>query len=126
MASDTEFPDHTLDLLVQVGPPFDTHARLRRMFGGHGIFCDGVMFALIADDVLYLKIDDETKPDFAAAGSEPFLYEKAGKQVALSYMTLPDAADGDIDALELWAHKALAAALRAQARKPAKTRKPRA
>ena len=38
MASDTEFPDHTLDLLVQVGPPFDTHARLRRMFGGHGIF----------------------------------------------------------------------------------------
>jgi TfoX/Sxy family transcriptional regulator of competence genes len=41
-------------------------------------------------------------------------------------MTLPDAADGDIDALELWAHKALAAALRAQARKPAKTRKPRA
>ena len=83
MASDTEFPDRTLDQPVQVGPPFDTHARLRRMFGSHGIFCDGVTFALIADDVLCLKIDGESKPDFAAAH-------------------------------------------RAQARKPAKTRKPRA
>ena len=67
------------------------------MFGGHRIFCDSVMFALIADDVLYLKIDDETKPDFTVAGSEPFLFEKAGKQVARFHMTPPDAADGDID-----------------------------
>ncbi|MBT5570955.1 MAG: TfoX/Sxy family protein [Alphaproteobacteria bacterium] len=124
MASDSEFPDYTLDLLVQVGPPFDTHARLRRMFGGHGIFCDGVMFALIADDALYLKVDDETRPEFTAVGSEPFLYEKAGKQIALSYMSVPNNTAGDIDALGTWAHMALAAANRAQARKPVKKGKP--
>jgi hypothetical protein len=46
------FAEHALDLIVWVGSPFDTGTRLRRMFGEHGIFCDGFMFALIADDTL--------------------------------------------------------------------------
>ena len=92
------------------------------MFGGHGIFCDGVMFALIADDVLYLKIDDETKPAFREAGSEPFMYEKAGKQIEMSYMTVPGDAEEDIDNLGSWAHMAVAAANRANAKKPSRKR----
>lgn len=122
MASDTEFPEYVLDLIAQVGPPFDAAARLRRMFGGHGIFCDGVMFALIADDVLFLKVDDETKPSFRDAGSEPFTYEKSGKLIELSYLTVPDDAAENVEELRPWAHMALAAANRAKAKKPAKKR----
>lgn len=123
MASDTEFPEYVLDLIAQVGPPFDTAARLRRMFGGHGIFCDGVMFALIADDVLFLKVDDETKQSFLDAGSEAFMYQrKGGKLIAMSYMTVPDDAAENIEDLRPWAHMALAAANRAKANKPAKKR----
>jgi len=99
MAPDTAFADHALDLLTQVGPPFDTDARLRRMFGGHGIFCDGVMFALISDDVLFLKIDAETKTAFMDAGSQPFTYAKANRNVELTYWTVPDEASEDVDEL---------------------------
>lgn len=122
MASDSEFPEHVLDLLVQVGPPFDTAAKLRRMFGGYGIFCDGVMFALIADDVLYVKVDAETKPAFQEVGAEAFMYEKAGKLIEMSYMTIPGDGEEDIDNLNTWAHMAVAAANRANAKKPARKR----
>jgi len=122
MASERGYPEYVLDLLMQVGPPFDTSTRLRRMFGGHGVFCDGVMFALIADDVLFLKVDDATKPDFLAAGSEHFIYEKGGKPVEMSYVTVPDDANEDVEALRPWAHMALAAANRAQTSRQTKKR----
>ncbi len=64
MAAKPEFRDHVLDLLAPLGP-----VTARRMFGGFGITLDGVMFALIADDVLYLKVDDRTRPDYEAAGA---------------------------------------------------------
>jgi hypothetical protein len=77
------FAEHALDLTVRVGPPCDTVARLRRMFNGQGIFCDGVMFALVADDTLYLKGDDDMKPAFLDAGSSPFTYEKVRGEIEL-------------------------------------------
>jgi DNA transformation protein len=117
-----EFAEHARDLLTRVGPPFDEGTRLRRMFGGHGIFCDGVMFALIADETLYLKVDDETRQAFFDTGSEPFVYERKGKDVELSYVTVPDTAAEDIDDLRPWAHMTLTAANRAHAKK--KPRKP--
>lgn len=117
MAAKDAFAEHALDLLTQTGPPFDTGARLRRMFGGHGIFCDGVMFALIADETLYLKVDGDTKPRFAEAGALPFMYEKSGKQIEMSYMTVPDEAAEDVDELRDWAHLAMGAAHRAKAQK---------
>lgn len=117
MPSGQEFAEHACDLLASVGAPFDLGTKLRRMFGGHGIFCDGVMFALIADETLYLKVDDETKAAFLDAGCEPFTYDKGGKPVAMSYVTVPDDAAEDIEALRPWAHMALAAANRAQAKK---------
>jgi DNA transformation protein len=112
------FADHIDDLLDRVGEPFSRGASIRRMLGGQGIFCDGVMFALIADDIFYLKVDDTMRAAFAAAGSEPFVYTRAGKQVALSYFTLPESASEDVDELRDWAHMALGAAERAQAGKP--------
>ncbi len=44
----------------------------RPMFGGHGVFLGGRMFALIAKDVLYLKADDANRGEFEAAGMKPY------------------------------------------------------
>ena len=84
----------------------------RRMFGGHGIFLDDVMFALLAGDRLYFKVDAETKPAFAAAGAEPFVYRRKAKPIEMSYMTLPPDGDADPQAFIDWAEMALAAAKR--------------
>ena len=44
----------------------------RRMFGGVGIYSGDVFFAIIDNDILYLKTDDSNRADFEAAGSGPF------------------------------------------------------
>ncbi|HWA44434.1 MAG TPA: TfoX/Sxy family protein [Hypericibacter adhaerens] len=86
---------------------------LRRMFGGEGLFLDGRMIGILAEDVLYLKVDARNRPDFEAAGSEPFTYERMGLEVALSFWRLPDEIIEDGDALRAWAQRAKAAAVAA-------------
>ncbi len=108
MASKPEFRDHVLDLLAPLGP-----VTARRMFGGFGIYLDGVMFALIADDVLYLKVDDRTRPDYEAAGSTPFRPRHKGKPFPLPDWEAPIAALEHGDELSDWANGALGAARRA-------------
>ena len=110
MASKPEFRDHVLDLLAPLGP-----VTARRMFGGFGIYLDGVMFALIADDVLYLKVDDRTRADYEAAGSVPFRPRQKGKTFTMPYWEAPLAALEDGDELSVWANGALDAARRAKA-----------
>jgi len=61
---------HARDLLETLG-----RISTRAMFGGHGVYCDGVFFALIADDRLHLKVDAQTREAFAAAGCRPFICE---------------------------------------------------
>jgi DNA transformation protein len=63
--------------------------RARKMFGGFGIYLDDRMFGLVADQ-LYLKVDAQTRPQFEAEGSRPFVYEGKGKPVSMSYYTVPD------------------------------------
>ena len=63
---------------------------VRRMFGGHGVFADGMMFALEQDGELFLKADDLTIPKLAAENSEPFVYRARGREIALSYWKLPE------------------------------------
>lgn len=84
----------------------------KRMFGGYGLFLDERMFAIIADDVLYLKVDPVSEPEFAAAGSNPFMYHRDGKAIAMSYWRAPAVCDDDQEALVEWAGKARDAALR--------------
>lgn len=86
----------------------------RRMFGGYGLYCDGVMFALIAEDVLYLKADDVNWPEFERAGSKPFTYDAKGRRMTMTYWRAPDAAMESADEMAPWARAALAAALRAR------------
>lgn len=83
--------------------------RAQAMFGGVGIYSGGVFFALIADDTLYFKVDDSTRPDFVARGMEPFrpFGEDGG---TMQYYQLPEDLLEDPDALRPWAEKAVAIA----------------
>ncbi|MBT5413219.1 MAG: TfoX/Sxy family protein [Rhodospirillaceae bacterium] len=120
MAKTSPALDRALGLLLPLGD-----VRSRAMFGGWGLYLDGVMFALIAYETLYLKVDAETKQAFAAAGGQPFEYEREGrKPVEMSYWTLPDEHMADPGTPLPWAERAVAAARRnaAKKRKRAKSR----
>ncbi len=82
-----EFLAHVLELMQPWAP-----VAARRMFGGHGLYRDERMFALIVDDTLYLKTDAETRARFETAGSRPFIYEnrRAGRRVQTSYWSAPE------------------------------------
>jgi DNA transformation protein len=85
----------------------------RRMFGGHGIYHAGVMFALIADGTLYLKVDEDSRGDFEAAGLPPFVYQARGRRVSLSYCRAPDEMLDEPEVAREWAERGWQAALRA-------------
>ncbi len=112
-AAHPEFIAHCAELLTTVGTP-----RVRRMFGGHGFYVDDVFIAIASRERLYLKIDAMTRPQFEAAGSEPFVYAAATQAVALGYFSAPDEAMESAPLMQPWARLALAAALRARAAKP--------
>lgn len=96
----------------------------RAMFGGWGVYCDGLIFVLVIDEIGYLKTDEETVPALKAAGSEPFRYEKkTGEQTVMAYWRIPDEAMEDRGELLKWSRQALAVALRAQAKKKPKRSK---
>jgi DNA transformation protein len=87
---------------------------VRRMFGGAGVYCHGVMFALVADDTLYLKADEKTRADFEAEGLEAFTYQaKGGRNTVMSYWRAPERLYDEPEEMIAWAGKALAAAQRA-------------
>ncbi|MEZ5853670.1 MAG: TfoX/Sxy family protein [Hyphomicrobiaceae bacterium] len=89
------------------------------MFGGSGLFLDGVMFALIADGVLFFKSDEETRDAFAAEGCGPFTYARKGGQATLtSYWKAPEHLLDEPDDMLAWARDAHGVARRAAARKP--------
>lgn len=85
---------------------------VRRMFGGQGIFVEGIMVALEAGGVLYLKSDDATAPAFDAEGCGPFAYGEGGKRVITSYRRMPESAFEDPDELRRWYAMARDAAFR--------------
>lgn len=105
MPASGEFLAFLQDQLGPVGP-----VSIRRMFGGAGVFKDGVMFALVADEVLYLKVGPDNRTAFEAAGMEPFTYTGKGKPVRMSYYECPPDALEDPEDLRSWAEAAIAAA----------------
>jgi DNA transformation protein len=107
-----EFVDYVLEQLSPLGG-----VRAKRMFGGHGVYLEGLFFALVADDTLYLKADDENRAQFEARGLSPFRYQRNGKERTMSYYSLPESALEDSAELLSWARRAIEAALRAAARK---------
>lgn len=115
-----EFLTWLMDLFSTSG-----EIRARRMFGGHGLYRDELMFALIADGGLFLKIDDQTRARFEAAGSAPFVYSRGRRDIAMSYWSAPDAALESPQEMQPWVELAVGAARRA-VRRPSKPRKRRA
>jgi DNA transformation protein and related proteins len=98
---------------------------VKRMFGGSGIYAEGLCFAIEADGEVFLKTDPLSRADFSAADSAPFTYVAKGKSRPTSYWSLPTAAHEDDDELRRWARMGLDAARRAAAAR-AKPRKAKA
>ena len=89
------------------------HVSLRRMFGKTGVFCDGVMFAMVTDNTLYFRVDDHNREIFKEAESSPPLnYAKGGAMIDLSFWRVPERLFDEPDELIAWARAALAAAHR--------------
>ena len=109
------FPAFVQELLEGLGP-----VRVRRMFGGAGVYADEVMFGLIDADVLYLKTDEALRDELIAEGSVAWVYSRApGKWEETSYWRLPETALDDPDEAVAWARRAIAVA----ATKPARDRR---
>lgn len=108
MAVDQAFVGYILDQLHWLGP-----VSSRRMFGGTGLFLDGLMFGLVMNNSLYLKANVETRTRYEAMGCGPMSYERKGKTIALSYYQLPEEVLDDREQLVDWANEAYAVALAA-------------
>lgn len=89
---------------------------VRRMFGGKGVYFDGLVFALEVDGEILLKADAASAPDFAAAGCRQWVYEGHIRKgpVAMPYWSIPDSAVDDPDEMAVWARKAYEASLRSR------------
>ncbi|HEV2669521.1 MAG TPA: TfoX/Sxy family protein [Gemmatimonadales bacterium] len=99
------FRTFVLEQLGRVIP----QVRARSMFGGVGIYAGERFFALIANDTLYLKVDDSNRPDFEARGMGPFM-PFGDERDKMQYYEVPADLLDDPDALRPWAEKSIAVA----------------
>jgi DNA transformation protein len=126
-------PEFIRELFAQFRP-----VTVKRMFGGAGLYSEGVMFGLVFDGAIYLKVDETSIPEFEREGSQPFVYTRAKSagrvgRASLSYWRLPERLYDDPDELAVWASRALAIAerkkvaprLRAKAKSPSTRAKAR-
>lgn len=107
----SEYVEYVKEVLEHFGG-----IRVRRMFGGYGVYHKDLMFGLIADDVLYLKADDESTDLFKDKGLAQFQYVKNGKPTKMSYFMAPEEIFDDADGAKAWASLAYDAALRSRNR----------
>jgi len=112
----SENTGHIAELFSAYGP-----VTVRRMFGGAGVFADGLMIALVVEGVIFLKADEHNIPDFEREGLRPFSYEtKAGMRTLISYWRMPERLYDDPDELAGWARRAMESARRSSTSAPLK------
>jgi DNA transformation protein len=100
--------------------------RARAMFGGFGLYLDDVIFAIIVGDTLYLRVDEQTQPAYERAKAKPFVYiHSDGRPSTMPYWTVPKAVGAEPEEFTAWIEAAKQASLRAKAKKPKKTGKPK-
>jgi DNA transformation protein len=110
VASET-FADFLREQLAPLG-----RISLRRMFGKTGVFCDGVMLAMVSENTLYFRVDDQNRATFKEAEAFPPLnYAKKGQTIDLAFWRAPERLFDEPDELMAWARAALAAAHRVAA-----------
>lgn len=85
MSRDAEFVTSCLELMIE----FNSTIRSKSMFGGHGLFCEGLMFGLIANGALYFKVDDENEDEFRQLDLPRFTYLRKGEEASLGYRLAP-------------------------------------
>lgn len=106
MAVSEQYLDYVVDQLGCIG-----EVASKRMFGGVGLYFDGLFFGLISGDNLFFKVDDQNRPDYEAAGAKPF--QPYGEEsFSMSYFEVPADVIEDIDQLRKWARAAVSAAER--------------
>ena len=110
--------DAFIDYVLELFGPFGT-VTARRMFGGHGVYLDGRMFAIVLNDTLYLKADEMNRIEFEQAGCALFSYARKGRLASLNFYCAPEDAMESPARMLPWARTAYAAALRTNAKKRA-------
>jgi DNA transformation protein len=108
--------DDFLDYVMELFGPFGT-VGARRMFGGYGVYLDGLMFAILSGNTLYLKADEMNRIEFEQAGCEIFSYARKGSRATLGFFRAPEDAMESPELMLPWARSAYAAALRANAKR---------
>ena len=112
MKAQSSFVSFVVELFAPLG-----RISARRMFSGHGLFHEGLMFGLVFQDQLFLKVDAQSQGRFERAGLKPFTYTRQGRQVALSFFRAPDSVFDEPEQAADWGRAAIGAAIRAQAGK---------
>lgn len=114
MAKDVAFKDYVVRELLRGIDVISARA----MFGGWGIYRHGLFFALIADGVLYFKVDDSNKADYESAGSKPFVYHSPkGKPMQMGYYEVPEQVMENQEEIKHWVEKSYAVAIAAKKKK---------
>jgi len=117
------FTDYALELLAGLG-----RVEARRMFGGAGLYRDGVMFAILDDDAVFFRVDDALQAEMEAQGSAPWVYsmKRDGTVREMGYWRMPETAADDPDEAVAIARRSHAAALKRQASRASKPAKAKA
>ena len=113
MVASDSFAEFLREQLAPLG-----RVTLRRMFGKSGVFCDGVMFGMVTDNMLYLRVDDHNRSAFKEAASVPPLNNrKQGHSIDLAFWRAPERLFDEPDEFVAWARAALGAARRVAAKR---------
>jgi DNA transformation protein len=119
MVASDSFAEFVREQLAPLG-----RVTMRRMFGKTGVFCDGLMLAMVRHDTLYFRVDEHNRAAFKEAASLPPLnYEKKGASIDLSFWRAPERLFDEADEFVEWARAALAAARRVAAKREGTSRK---
>src|SRR5262245_20497749 len=120
MAKSSPLLDYLVDHLAPLG-----EARGRAMFGGFGVYLDGLIIGIIAFDTFFLKTDETNRPAFEAAGAQPFAYQRGGEPaVSTTYWECPADVLEEPDRLREWTAKSLAVSRRSQAQNKKRSKQP--
>jgi len=103
----SEFINHLDVIFREFGP-----VTSKKMFGGYGLYHQGIMFALVADDQLYLKADNAVEKYFTEKSLPAFEYQKGTKIIKMSYFLAPDEIMDDSELAAIWASRSFDAAKR--------------